>query len=79
MHTHGVSTRRVPRGEHATAMSHPFEPQEPGVENCLNCECQILYRDRDLRWVHSGTAHLNSGHLCWPGVSKDVATPERDE
>lgn len=49
------------------------------MKNCINCECQIVYRERDWRWVHSGTSNLTHGHLCWPGVSNDVATPETDE
>ncbi|OUS97389.1 hypothetical protein CA951_03325 [Rhodococcus sp. NCIMB 12038] len=74
-----MSTRRVPRGEHATALSHPLRPREPSVKNCVNCGFQIVYRERDFRWVHTGTSNQTSGHLCWPGVSEDVATAESDE
>lgn len=53
-------------------------PRELMMNNCINCECQIVFREWDFRWIHSGTSNLRSGHLCWPGVSEDVVTPESD-
>lgn len=76
----GERTRRVLRGRRCHRVERlPLSTLELIVKNCLICGCQIAYRERDFRWVHTKTSTQTSGHLCWPGVSKDVATPDADQ